>query len=857
MAVTQKRPSSDYKVVGATTSGAASVAGATNDSNLGTYATGTVDSGFALLNMEDTSLVGVRLKSVQLRVQNANNGLGGAELQTGWLRLRDPVDGQVGALLGMARGTTVVDQFRGAVEYTAPAGRAWDVTIWNRMQVQVAWKKSNAGQYLRVHEIIADLDTNTQPTVSAVTVTGAASTTRPDVTFTYADTDGDPQTRARVKVFSAAQYGAAGFTADGSAATWDSGDLYGDLEAVTVPVDLVNGTTYRAYVRVAQDWPGPQGELWWSTWAQSANVTIAVVPPVTPTLTADPDAALPGYRVLLNVVAPLNLGTANQASLETDTAGWAPLTNCGLTRSTAWAAHGSGSLQMSSTAAGTMTGEWSTRPAVKAGAAYAVTATVRSAAVARTVRVGVRWFDQAGALIGASVFGTSAVSATGADTTVTATVTAPGNALTAAVVLDVQGTAAAAELHRWDKVGLQAGSAPAWSLGGNQGAAAVLLERRLPVRSIPGDATNWANPQLVSGGGVTLGVDGFYARLGSLLRSAPIEGPHPGGTAHAGARMIVWRPLVGAFNGLDIGLSNAATGDDTPPYLMPAAPGRSQTVSLYLGGSVAVNARLYVIPVNAANVQVGAGTEVGSATVALPTSGWTRYAVTITPPAGTVYLRGLVELTSGSADLDVRVTGVQCELGTVATALVPGSGEDADWETVRELDPAVPGSPGETYTAWDHEAPPARPVIYRARTVAGGLATIPSAPVAVYLPAPDRDLLKDPFQPENAMAIGVHSSYAESQSQEQTTYRPLGRDGDPVVRTGWVGGQDPSMVLMPDSPVALYRLRQLLRSTRPLLLQRSTGGQTYLVLVEDKVTVWPAPSTPRVTVRALECARPG
>lgn len=863
MTVTALRPDGTAKAVGASFGGgAASVHGATSDSNLATYAIGTADRGFAWLTLGTTALGALRVRSAQVRVQNGQ-GTAEAAYQTAWARLRDPTDGTVAGYLQMQRQSTTVSQQRGPLVITgAPGGRAWTQTVLDRMQLEVAWVTSPGGNYLRIHELYVDVDTNAQPTVAAPTITGATSTTRPNVAWVYSDADGDPQTRYRVKIFSAAQYGAAGFTPDGSTATWDSGDQYGSGDTIDLTTDLVNGA-YRAYVKAAQDWAGPEGDVWWSAWAFT-GFTIAVTPPQAPTLAATLDSTLPGYRVLLDVAAVLNLATLNQSSLETDTAGWAATSNCSISRVTTFSVDGAASLQMSSTAAGTMTAEWSARPTVKAGATYTAAATMRSAVSARTVRVGIRWYDQAGTLIGSTVFGSGLTSATGSNVTPFVTTAAPSNALTAAVVLEVQSTGAGAELHRWDTITLQAGSSTAWAPGGNQGSATVTLERQLRVASGRAAPGNWAHPQLSSGGAITKGTDGFTARTTSFLRSAPMDRPPPGGIANSGARMIVWHPLVGAFNALDFGLPNGvATDDQSPPYLCPAVPGRAQTLSVYLAGSSAVNARIFVYPVDQTNAQVGAGTEVASTTAALPTSGWSRYTATITPPAGTVYLRGAVDLPSGSVDLDVLVTGIQFELGSAASALVPGTGLYFPvWERVREIDTTGPGSPGEHYVAYDHEAPPGDPVLYRARTVVGTLASAPSAVVATLLDPPARNVLKDPLQPENALIVNMAPGWQEQQDADLQVFHPLGRDqvangtANPLAVRDWLGGQDASYEFAALSDVGLHRLRQLAVPGALLLLQHWEGGQRYLLVTESVGTSRVGPGTFRVSVKAVQTARP-
>lgn len=866
MSITTLRPTSTDKTNGTVTVvGAGGANGVTDDAPAddATYITAAAWGAGVWLGMADITLTAdQRAKRCKVRIRAAHNSADVGHTDYVDVRLRSATTGKTTTAATLGTSSNSFLELATGWWDAAPGGAAWSDAVVDAIRTDIAWRARATGlTQLRVSEVYLDVDVRNRPVVSAVTVTGATSSTRPAYSFTFTDTDGDAQTRRQVKVFSAAQYGIAGFDPATSPSTWDSGKLIGDPTSGTVGVDLLNGATYKVYARAAKAWSGPLGTLWWSDWAASSAFTINLTPPPTPSLTATVDATLPGLRVLLAVVAALNLATDNQASLETDTAGWTALSNCSISRSTAFASSGTASLQMSSTAAGTMTAEWSTRPAVSPGATYTAVATVRSATVSRTVRVGIRWYDQGGALIGSTVFGTGVASATGSNTLATITAAAPANAFTASVVLEVQATAAGAELHRWDQIGLQVGSSTAWSFGGTETTAVVVLQRRLPVSSRRGEARNWANPQLVSGGGLTLGTDGFYARASSRLRSAPIDGPHPGGTAHGGARMIVWHPLVGAFNGLDVGLNNATTDDPNPPYLMPAVPGRAQTVSVYLKGSAAVNARVFAVPVDATNTQVGVGTEVSSATAALSTSAWTRYAATITAPAGTAYLRGFVELPSGNADVDVMLTGWQCELGSAATALAPGVGlSSADWETVRELDSTVPASPGQTYTAYDHEAPPGRPVLYRARLIttvgADQLTSAPSAPAAVLVDPPAQPLLKDPFQPENPMVL-FRAPTPVSRPEDAVVLHPLGRDGDPVKITSWRAGEDGQLYIETDGAQEERRLRDLLASRNALLLQHHDGGQTYLLAGEPVVDeLGPISNYFGITVPYLECARP-
>ena len=126
----------------------------------------------------------------------------------------------------------------------------------------------------------------TVPTTSAVTVTpsGTITTTRkPTIGWTYTQgSDGSAQTYFRVKVFSAAQYGAGGFDPNTSASSYDSTVLAGAGTSHVLTSPLVNGVTYKAYVLTYQTTNGIAQP---SAWAISSTFTISITVPVPTAIT--------------------------------------------------------------------------------------------------------------------------------------------------------------------------------------------------------------------------------------------------------------------------------------------------------------------------------------------------------------------------------------------------------------------------------------------------------------------------------------------------------------------------------------------------------------------------------------------
>lgn len=148
---------------------------------------------------------------------------------------------------------------------------------------------------LEAVECFIDVLYNERP---VVTVTGPAdehadpgnqvtSTSTPLVTWTYTDPEGDLQERYRVKIFSAAQYGAAGFDPNTSPSTWDSGNVFSSAQEARVRAILVNGTTYRAYVTISE--VGAEGRP--ALWAFREFVMQLTPPPVPAVSTASSGAA--------------------------------------------------------------------------------------------------------------------------------------------------------------------------------------------------------------------------------------------------------------------------------------------------------------------------------------------------------------------------------------------------------------------------------------------------------------------------------------------------------------------------------------------------------------------------------------
>src|SRR4029077_19165046 len=157
-----------------------------------------------------------------------------------------------------------------------------------------------------------------------------------------------------------------------------------------------------------------------------------------------------------------NLLTVNQASVETNLTGWAATLNNTSTQTAAQALDGTKSMQMSSTAAGRMDsatpGGLSGIP-VTALSTYTGSAFFRSAATVEQCKVYIFWFTNTGAASTHPNDGGTLVSDTTTGwTQCTVTAAAPSDAAFAHLVVSVNNTAGAAEVHYVDEMGFVLGS---------------------------------------------------------------------------------------------------------------------------------------------------------------------------------------------------------------------------------------------------------------------------------------------------------------------------------------------------------------------------------------------------------------
>lgn len=292
----------------------------------------------------------------------------------------------------------------------------------------------------RLFEIWLDVDVGTNP-ATAISSPGNGSTvtttTRPTIVFNYTYTDPLAMKTYQMKVFSAAQYSAPGFDPNTSVPTWSWSPSNETLPVSSglgkqIGMDLVNGTTYRAYVRVLDtsaklgyDQNNVLQYYGYSAWVNT-QFTIQLDTPVAP-------------AVFSSVTNDLLYGATN---CERSTYPWTRYdVGTILDRSTAQFRSGSASLQLKASGApeSFVAAIYpNALPDVLPGKKYTCLAYFRANTTTRSGQTQLQWLDASGNQI--SIDQGSLVGETNSSWTLASvTATAPVGAASANVILSVYG----------------------------------------------------------------------------------------------------------------------------------------------------------------------------------------------------------------------------------------------------------------------------------------------------------------------------------------------------------------------------------------------------------------------------------
>lgn len=343
-------------------------------------------------------------------------------------------------------------------------GEAWDVFRLNYLFAKI-FSFVGISDLIRIYKLFLEIKYRTRPTVTVTAPTGVVSTSSPVVSWTYSQTDGDPQHHADIRIFTADQVTQIGFYAGLASPVWE-GRVDGDIQSLTLPTSL-NSNSYWVYVRAASSFFAH------STWV-GRQFTVQSPSPGIPGV-EDPSGGDPFIDVVhdsetgsasLTMRDTSNMLSAQEADAESLVdISQITATNGTVTRDATTAfPGGSASWKVVATAGGDVNvyTDWQE---VMAGQPMTATAQLLAATTGRNYRIRVLFYDNnfnavAGTLTGANVMGSTG---TWVNPEVTGTVAA--GATYARMSVDIL-SALAAEVHNVDRLGIMYGTNAPWSDGG-------------------------------------------------------------------------------------------------------------------------------------------------------------------------------------------------------------------------------------------------------------------------------------------------------------------------------------------------------------------------------------------------------
>lgn len=349
-----------------------------------------------------------------------------------------------------------------------PLGRAWDIHRLNKLRLRM-FSYNNLADSVRVYGLWVRVNFHTKPSVAITSPSGSVNTPSPNVSWTYTQTDGEPQKNTEYKIFTLTAASAATFNPNTTEVTYQ-GTTSGIANSFILPTSL-NNDSYVIYMRAQSQFGA------WSAWANKQftisapspgvpgdnNAGVAGIPGIgTPTVVPDNYTSSSAIRM----TDTSNLLSVQQADFEiaSDPLGWVANANCTIARDTTQAfADGVASLKLTASSAATMSAK-TTHVEVYPGQPMTVRSQFLGAA-ARSVSLTAQFYDETFTLLGGSIT-VSGTDATGTWTELKANGTSPADAKYCEVVATVT-SPASSEAHYVDHVGLMYGTDTAWSDGGH------------------------------------------------------------------------------------------------------------------------------------------------------------------------------------------------------------------------------------------------------------------------------------------------------------------------------------------------------------------------------------------------------
>lgn len=380
-----------------------------------------------------------------------------------------------------------------------PLGKSWDVHRLNKLRLRV-YSLNNTLDAIQISELYARVNYHLKPKVQVTAPSGTSVSPSPVVTWAYTHQEGEPQSKALVRLFTAQQVSAVNtFNPDTEPPVYEA-TLVGSGSQLTVGTTL-NNNGYRVYAQVTSDFGAK------STWAHKDFVIAAPSPGVpgddnagasgTPGVgvpSAIPDTFTSSAQLRMRDAS--NLLSVQQADFEVTSD---PIeyvgSNATLARDTIKSFPGGlASLKLTASSANDMEAA-STKVEISPGLPLTARCQFLAGTTSRQVRLIMRFYDLAYDLL-ATEFDAAVSDVTATWTEVVVNGTSPADAAYCEVVAKVEAPANT-EAHYIDRVGLMYGTDTAWTDGGHH--SHNLLTSYLATGDDPESATDsWEQTNVAS-----------------------------------------------------------------------------------------------------------------------------------------------------------------------------------------------------------------------------------------------------------------------------------------------------------------------------------------------------------------------
>ena len=365
--------------------------------------------------------------------------------------------------------TSVITTFEIGTYQCDPRGFHWDRHRLNQLLCQV-FSYSHWGDAIRCYKFWCVVNYRVRPTITVTAPTGTVTTPSPVITWTYSQDDGDPQSKAQYKIYTAQQQEEPSFNPDHSPPLYTNW-VNGDITSLTLPTALTPDDYY-IYVRA---WSSYHAKSVWT----GRTFTVQGSAPGVPGGTAGGPGTGAGAGFVSVIADPLtssaflmlrdgsNLLSVQAADFETmtDYNGYVA-TNCTLSRDTSvFYTAGEGSLKMVCTTGPTNMSATGAFVEVAINTPITIRAQFLAIATGRTCNIRILFYDATFTQISGTITGTG-TSVTTSWTQIAATGTTPATAAYFKAQLEVVAPASSS-VHNVDGVGVMYGNEAVWSHGGH------------------------------------------------------------------------------------------------------------------------------------------------------------------------------------------------------------------------------------------------------------------------------------------------------------------------------------------------------------------------------------------------------